>query len=172
MAHEAKGSFVDGFAIKGFDERHDGDDIIDTFRSKESWVEDEDGEKYVTTPIQIDLDADRELKVCEDGELPDGYLGRDVNSAELTVNDFVNQIGRDEVKAGDPVDYVMHKRGAFLQTSLLDESDTPSEGDEVYVADGEYSSADPLTDEGEVVGEVVEDDTGDQPEGYVLIKLA
>ncbi|MGM0409466.1 MAG: hypothetical protein ACQEQF_01785 [Bacillota bacterium] len=171
MAQDAIGSFALGFDIKGFDENNMGADVISTFKSKETWVEGEDGEKDITQPIQVDLTADRELKVAEDGEMPDGYLFRKVTDADLTVERFVNQIPVDEVKAGESVDYIRHRKGAFLQTSLLDGTDTPTKGDDVYIAGGLFANADPGT-EGEVIGEVVDDETGDEKEGYVLIKLA
>jgi len=170
--HTAKGSFAQGFDIKGFNETTMGADLIATYLTPDTWVEGTDGERYVTAPIQLDLAVERGLKDCPDGELPDGYLYRNVTGAELTVNDFVNPIPENEVKAGDPVDYVRHVGGAFLRTSLLDGTNTPVKGDDVYIDTGLYANADPLSGSGVSVGTVVDDETGEQETGKVLIKLA
>lgn len=168
MAHKAKGSFYQGFAIKGFDSNNMGADVIGVYKSKSTWKEGADGVKEITTPIVHDLETDDELKVCPDGDKPEGFLFRGVKEVKLGVTDFLNRIPEDYVNAGEAVDFVLYKSGAYLETSLLDETDTPAKGDDVYVASGLFSSVDPTAGSGTVVGEVIED-FGD---GHVVIKLA
>lgn len=169
MSNLAKGSFEQGFSVIGFNEMHTGSDIITGFASDEDWTADEDGERYVTAPVQIDLTEDeRTLKDCEDGEVPDGFLYRGVADGELTAEKILGNYPRDEVKAGDTVDYVRFVSGALLQTSIVDEDNVPDKGDDVYVQGGEYSADD--TD-ATAIGVCVEDDDSGQPDGYILIKL-
>ena len=167
MAHKTKGSFYLGFDIKGFDRNTMGYDVISVFKSKATWKEGADGVKEITTPVVHDLTTDDELKVCPDGAKPEGFLFRGVKEVKLGVTDFLNRIPEDYVNAGETVDFVLYKSGAYLETSLLDATNTPTKDDAVYIAGGLFSSVDPTDGSGVVVGKVIRD-FGD---GHVVIKL-
>lgn len=173
--HKVTTSFEQGFNIKGFSPQDLGSDIIRGFKTPETWTGDD--EKNKGTPIQIDTDPtdqdsdypgyeqdDRYIKLCPDGEKPDGYLYVNV-ADELSDKDMMMGLyGVDEVRAGEPADYVKHVEGAFLNTNLLHGTNTPDTvGDDVYIEDGLFSTDE---DDDEQIGEVIEVN-----DDFVVIKL-
>lgn len=169
MAHKEKSNFKYGFSIEGFSASTVGTDLIATYKSKASWNKDEDGEKEVGTPIQIDYENGRELKVCADGEVPHGFLevrvGKKLTDREI---DFGTRglYPVAEVRPGDPVTFVKFVDYAILETSLLADDYEPAVGDSVYVEDGLYTGTAPT--DGVAIGTVIE--TGEE-DGYIEILL-
>lgn len=156
MAHREYSHFKYGFDIKGFSANEVGTDLIATYKTKATWNADQDGEKEVGTPIQIDLTADRELKICSDGEVPHGFLevrvGKKLNDIEMMMNLYPVS----EVRAGEPVTFVRFRDFAILETKLFADGYTPAKGDSVYVSGGLFDGNDPLAGSGTSVGTIIE----------------
>lgn len=159
-------NFSLGFATKGFNASEVGIDVVSHFKSPEAWSEDEDGEKDVGTPIQVDLDEDFKLKVCPDGEVPDGFLRHYVGDHYLGEEDFYiqNRINK-FITPGDPAPFIRNVAWGVLDTKLTaDDYSDPEKGDEIYVENGKFTDTDPTGDDsGEVIGTVynVKDIKGD-----------
>lgn len=150
-------NFSLGFATKGFNATEVGIDVRDIFKSPESWNADDDGEKEVGTPVQVDLTEDFQLKVCPDGEIPDGFLRLFVGDKYPGEEDFYTQQRVNKfVTPGDPVPFVVKRPWGVLDTKLLHEDYTnPSKQDEIYVEGGKFTDTDPTGDSsGEVIGTV------------------
>jgi|GEM_PF-2805363 hypothetical protein len=150
-------SFSLGFADKGFNGSEVGIDVVAIYKSKENWTADLDGEKEVGTPIQMDLSNDREIKVCPDGQLPDGYLQLPVKEPYPNEKDFyIQNRDRKFIVAGNPAPFVRNRLGGVLDTKLLVDGYSPNVSDEIYVKDGKFSNVDPLDGEGVSIGTVIE----------------
>ena len=155
MAHREYSHFKLGFSIKGFGANEVGTDLIQTYKSLSAWENDD--EKEVGTPIQIDTtSSERELKICPDGEIPDGFLevrvGKKLSDYEMMLN--LHPVN--EVRPGDPVTYVKYVPNAILETKLFKQGYSPTAGDYIYVEGGEYVGTDPLNGEGKFIGKVLE----------------
>lgn len=156
MAHKAVSNFKYGFSIKGFNANEVGTDVIQTYKSKSTWNKDEDGEKDCGTPIKIDYENGRELKVCPDGEVPHGFLEISVSKELTDYEMMLNLYPVNEVRAGDPVAFIKFKEYAILETSLFADGYTPDVGDKVYVSGGKFDGSDPLDGSGKSIGTIVE----------------
>lgn len=162
-----KTNFKYGFDIMGKRTTQVGESLVGTYKAPESW--EDEYPVYEGTPIQIDTDTDDELKIAPDGEDYHGLLFSRV-SDELTDFEWIEGlVERDEVQAGDPVTYIIPKKKAIIETSLLHEDNTPSAGDDVYIEEGLFSNSDPTGDDsGEVIGEVLTVDDDDEYAEIIL----
>ena len=161
-----------GFDDKGFSPTEVGNDIVSIFYTPESWDEDNDGEKPVGTPVQVDFSADFTLKVCPDGEVPDGFLNTFVGDPYPGRDDFyIQNRDRDFVEPGKPADFVRNRQWGVLDTTLLADSYTsPDKEDDIYVENGKFTDTDPLAGSGVSIGTVYDTKTIDG-ETYVIIVL-
>lgn len=149
-------SFMMGFSDKGFNANEVGEDVVAIYKSKSTWTSDGDGEKEVGTPIKIDLDETFELKVCPDGQVPDGYLQLPVKEPYPNEDDFyIQNRNRKFIVAGNPAPFVINKMGGVLDTKLLADGYTPTVDDDIYINGGKFSSTDPLDGEGISIGKVI-----------------
>jgi hypothetical protein len=153
-------NFMMGFSDKGFNANEVGEDVVAIYKSKSTWTSDGDGEKEVGTPIQIDLSESFELKVCPDGQVPDGYLQLPVKEPYPDEDDFyIQRRNRKFIVAGNPAPFVINKMGGMLDTKLLADGYTSSKDDDIYINGGKFSDTDPLDGEGISIGKVIDTKT-------------
>lgn len=150
-------NFALGFADKGFNGQEVGIDVVSIYKSKEIWNIDQDGEKEVGTPVQLDMNNDFELKVCPDGQIPEGYLQIPVKEPYPNEEDFyIQNRDRKFITAGNPAPFIRNRLGGVLDTSLLTDAYSPIVGDNIYVSNGKFSGTDPLNGEGISIGDVID----------------
>ena len=139
MATRQVTSFALGFLDEGINGQEVGVDIVSLYSAPETWTADDDGEKEVGTPVQIDITGDRVLKICPDGEVPNGFLQNRVGNSYDGVKDYIYKVrNRKEIVAGDPAPFVRMRAYGVLDTSLFVEGYTPDVGDEVIVRSGAF----------------------------------
>jgi hypothetical protein len=171
MAHREYSHFKLGFSIKGFGANEVGTDVISSYKSLSTWDSDNNGEKEVGTPIQIDYNSDdRELKICPDGKIPHGFLEVRVGEKLSDFEMMLNLYPVNEVAPGEPVTFIKFVEGAVLETKLFAEGYTPVKGDRIYVDGGEFTDTDPLNGLGDSIGVIIEVDSDDEYAEIVLEK--
>ena len=160
-----KTNFAYGFSTKGFGPQEVGEDILPIFKSPEAWNTDDEGEKEVGTPVQVDLTEEFKLKVCPDGEVPDGFLQKFVGDKYPGVDDFYKRKRTNKfILPGYPAPIVIMKKFGVLDTQLLhDDYASPQKGDDIFVDEGLFGNIKPILAEvtgGEIADATALDFTG------------
>lgn len=154
-------SFSRGFDAKGHQNSLVGLDVINMYKAPSTWNKDEDGEKPVGTPVQIDTATaatdfeNFDVQLCANGEKPNGYLAIKVGNHFEEVNEFYNLPTEPKSRPGEACVYIRHREGGYLDTCLFDEGITLAAEDEVYINNGKFTNVDPTGDSsGVVIGTV------------------
>lgn len=153
-------SFAMGFDAKGHQNSLVGLDVINLYKSPSTWNKDEDGEKPVGTPVQINTTTaatdfeNFDVVLCANGEKPDGYLCEKVGNHFEDVSEFYNVPTESKSRPGTPCKFIRHRKDGYLDTALFDTGITLAAGDDVYINNGTFTNVDPLAGSGVVIGTV------------------
>lgn len=151
-----KTNFVFGFNEMGKRTSQVGEDLVGTYIAPEGWAM----PTYEGTPVNFDTANPGDLKKTADGGVPDALLYSRVNDSLTDLAWATGALEVDEVPAGNPVSVMLFKKNAIIETELLDATNTPIAGDDVYVASGNYSNTDPTAGSGTIVGKCLEVNDG------------
>ncbi|MFW6015299.1 MAG: hypothetical protein ACOCRK_02615 [bacterium] len=143
-----KTNFIYGFSVKGKRRGDVGEDLVGIYTAPETW----DEPTYEGTPVNFDTANPGDLAITEDGGAPDALLFDRVDDELSDLEWVTGEVLRDEVSAGNKVTVVLAKKNGIIETELLDETNTPDAGDDIYVEGGNYSNTDPTAGDGEVIG--------------------